>query len=220
MKKLLILLMVISLASVLLNCSQPDKPTIGLYVAIKRGDIDQVERHIHWKTDINTLNIDGQTPLHESAINGRIIIAQMLLKNGAEINKANDNGQTALDLALLNGRTQLADLLIKKFSANLDATRSLFDIVNQHIHDRDVIRFLVQRGAQINSLDASGQTPLIIAVKNGNRLVAKHLIDNNADVNVAGKNGATPLAIAIQINNQDLVSLLKSKGARNTVNNP
>lgn len=218
MKKVLLLLLISLLGTVLINCSQPDKPTIGLYVAIKRGDIDQVERHIFWKTDINSLNIDGQTPLHESAINGRIIISQLLLKNGASINKQNKKGQTALDIALVNGRTQLADVLIDKFSAEFDATRSLFDIVNRHVHDRDVIRFLVRRGAQINSLDESGNTPLIIAVKNGQRLVAKHLIDSNADVNVTSKDGITPLSTAIQINNQDLVSLLLSNGARETVN--
>jgi len=218
MKKTLTLLMVILLSTIMLSCSQPDKPTIGLYVAIKRGDIDQVERHIFWKTDINALNVDRQTPLHESAINGNIIIAQLLLKSGAEINKKNKNNQTALDLALLNGRTQLADLLIKKFSADFDATRSLFDIVNQHVHDRDVIRFLVERDAQINGIDEAGQTPLIIAIKNDNRFVAKHLIDSNADVNIASKDGSMPLAIAIQTNNQDLVSLLTSKGARETAN--
>ncbi|NNJ90102.1 MAG: ankyrin repeat domain-containing protein, partial [Gammaproteobacteria bacterium] len=196
MKKVLLLLLISFLGTVLINCGQPDQPTIGLYVAIKRGDIDQVERHIFWKTDINSLNIDGQTPLHESAINGRIIISQLLLKNGADINKQNKNDQTALDIALLNGRTQLADVLIDKFSAEFDATLSLFDIVNQNVHDRDVIRFLVRRGAQINSHDDNGNTPLIIAVNNGQRLVAKHLIDNNADVNVIGKNGITPLAAA------------------------
>ena len=218
MKKVLTLLLILLLGAVFTACSDPDEPTIGLYVAIKRGDIDQVERHIFWKTDINTLNIDGQTPLHESAINGRIIISQYLLKNGAEIDKKNKNGQTALDVALVNGRTQLADVLIDKFSASFDATQSLFDIVNQHVHDRDVIRFLVRRGAAINSHDESGNTPLIIAVKNGKRLVAKHLIDNNANVNVASKDGVTPLATARNINNQDLVSLLLSNGARETVN--
>lgn len=218
MKKVLLLLLISFLGTVFTGCSQPDQPTIGLYVAIKRGDIDQVERHIFWKTDINSLNIDGQTPLHESAINGRIIISQLLLKNGAEINKKNKDNQTALDVALLNGRTQLADVLIDKFSAGFDATRSLFDIVNQHVHDRDVIRFLVRRGARINSHDENGDTPLIIAVKNGKRLVAKHLIDSKADVNVSSKDGVTPLATAKQINNQDLVSLLLSNGARETVN--
>jgi len=218
MKKLLLLLLISVLGTVIISCSQPDQPTIGLYVAIKRGDIDQVERHIFWKTDINALNIDGQTPLHESAINGRIIISQLLLKNGAQINKLNKNGQTALDIALVNGRTQLADVLVDKFSAELDATASLFDIVNRNVHDRDVIRFLVRRGARINSHDENGNTPLIIAVKNGKRLVAKHLIDNNADVNVPSNNGITPLATAKKINNQDLVSLLLSNGARETVN--
>ena len=202
------------LASLLLGCTQPDKPTVGLYVAIKRGDLDQVERHVHWGTDINQIDIEGQTPLHESARIGKIVIARLLLKNGAQVNQLNNFDQTPLDLAIFNGRIQLSELLITKFNADFDATESLFDVVHANNHDRDVFRFLARQGAKINSFDSNGLTPLIIAVKNQQRLTAKQLIANGADVNLADKQGQTPLALAMALNNTDLITLLKSNGAR------
>lgn len=208
------LLACILAVSVLLSgCAEPDKPTIGLYVAIKRADIDQVERHIYWKSAIDRINIDGQAPLHESAIAGHIVIARLLLQNGADINQLNEAGQTPLDLALLHGRTQLAEIFIDRFNADFDATAALFDIVNNDIHDQDVINLLARRGAQTESFDDAGNTPLIIAIQRGKRLVAKHLIDNKADVNFPAKDGRLPLDIAQANNNTDLISLLKRNGA-------
>lgn len=218
MKHFLTLLTLILIAVGFQACSEPDKPTIGLYVAIKRGDIDQIERHIFWKTDINELNIDGQTPLHESARTGHVIAVKLLLNNGADVNKLNREGKTVLYVALKNGRIQLVDLLIKKFNVQLDPTAALFDIVRDNVHDRDVIRFLTRQGASVNSHDSDGDTPLIIAIKHEQRLVAKHLIENNADVNFSSKDNQLPLDIANKINNPDLIALLKRNGASESGN--
>lgn len=218
MKHFISILLIILAVFVVHGCAAPDKPTIGLYIAIKRGDIDQIERHIYWGTDINQVNIDGQTPLHESARAGHMIITKLLMKNGADLGKLNRDGKTVLYVALKNGRTQLADLLIKQFAAELDATRTLFDIVKDNVTDRDVYRFLVQKGASINSHDEAGDTPLIIAIQNQQRLAAKYLIANNADVNFAHTNGRLPLDFARQINNQDLINLLVENGARESAN--
>lgn len=218
MKHFFSILLIILSVFVVYGCAEPDKPTIGLYIAIKRGDIDQIERHIHWGTDINQVNIDGQTPLHESARAGRMIVAKLLMKNGADLNKLNRDGKTVLYVALQNGRTQLADLLIKQFSAKLDATSALFDVVKDNVTDRDVFRFLVQNDASFNSHNEDGDTPLIIAIKNEQRLAVKHLIANNADVNFAHTNGQLPLDVARRINNQSLINLLIKNGARESTN--
>ena len=41
----------------------------------------------------------GMTPLHWAANRGRIDVARLLIKNGADINKADKSGKTPLDLA-------------------------------------------------------------------------------------------------------------------------
>lgn len=202
------------LVAVLLSaCSEPDKPGVELYVAIKRGDIDQLERHIYWKSDLNSINADGNSPLHESAIAGRMVMAKLLLRNGARVNEKNRAGKTALQLALENGRTQLADILINQFAAEYDATGLLFSILEAGVSHRDVIGFLAGKGADTNAQDNAGETPLTLAVKQGNRLQAKHLIANKADVNLANRGGELPLALALQNNIPEIARLLESHGA-------
>lgn len=213
MKIILIALLSFVLVS-LQGCADPDQPTISLYLASKRGDIDQIERHIFWKSDINQLNIDGQTPLHETARAGRVIAAKLLLENGAMLEKPNNEGQSVLFVALVNGRTQLAKMLIDQFQAKFDATESLFDIARNNVNDRDVVRFLVRRGAQPNSHDNDGLSPLLISVSNQQRLLSRHLIDNGSDVNFASASGQLPLDVANEVGNQDLVNLLLRNGAR------
>ncbi|MGD2120023.1 MAG: ankyrin repeat domain-containing protein [Chromatiales bacterium] len=195
-------------------CSEMDKPSIGLYLAVKRGDIDQIERHIYWKTDINQLNIDGQTPLHEAASAGRIIIARLLLNNGADVNRLNSNKQTPLYIAVLNGRIQLAEMLIKKYGADFQPTELLFAAVENDVTDRDIYEFLRLNDANINSLNDEGNTPLSIAIQHGQRIVAKQLIANNADVNLADRQGRLPLDIATDMQRKDLIELLQTNGAR------
>ena len=75
-------------------------------------DLDQLERHIHWESDINALLPNGQYPLHVAAEKGRIIMVKTLLKHGAGIDRETAEGDTALDLAILTGRTQIAEILL------------------------------------------------------------------------------------------------------------
>ena len=177
------------------------------------GDIDQLERHIYWKSDLNAINAAGNSPLHESAIAGRIVMARLLLKNGANINDTNQQGKTALQLALENGKTELAEVLVKQFKADFDPTALLFRILENQVSHRDVIAFLVQNGADLAAYDENGQTPLTLAVLNGSRLQTKHLVNNQADVNLANRDGLRPLTIATTNNATDIVRLLENHGA-------
>ncbi len=193
------------------GCSQPDRPTIGLYPAIERGDLDQIARHIHWGTDINAPSIDGQTPLHVAARMGQIVIVRMLLDNGAAIDAPDRKGHTPIYWAVMTGRTQVAELLVKR-GARFDPTAMLHGVVERNVADRDVIAFLVKQGADINGKDAAGDTPLLAATQRGERVLAKLLIARGADVNVRDAQGRTPLARATLNGNAELQRLLHVNG--------
>ncbi|MES9936036.1 MAG: ankyrin repeat domain-containing protein [Sedimenticola sp.] len=203
-----------ALLVLLLNgCGQPDRPTIGLYLAIQRGDIDQIERHIRWGADINKMDVDGRRPLHVAADRGRYVIARLLLKNGADINAPNREGHPPIHSALLAGRTQVAELFLKQ-GADFDGNRLLEQMVSNDTSDRDVVEFLLSRGADIDHIDPEGATPLTRAVGNNLRVMTKLLIAAGADVNKTDAAGNRPLDIALGENNQDIVRLLRRNGAR------
>jgi len=131
---------------VVAGCADPDRPTIGLHLALQRGDIDQIERHIFWQANINQAGPNGQMPLHIAAEKGRPIVTELLLKHGAEINNKDSNGNSPLHTAVMYGRTQVAEFLIER-GAEFNPDRLLEDMVRNNVTDRDAIRLLLQNGA-------------------------------------------------------------------------
>lgn len=193
-------------------CSEPDRPSITLYLAVQRGDLDQLERHIHWGTDINSALPNGQYPLHVAAEKGRIVMVKTLLKHGAEIDAADAAGATALELAVLAGRTQIAELLLGA-GARLDASQLLLKAADADATDRDTLRFLIVHGADTEQRNADGDTALLIAIRRDNHRLATHLVRAGAEVNVQAADGRSALALARELGFAELIQLLERNGA-------
>lgn len=201
------------LAPLLLTaCSEPDRPSITLYLAVQRGDLDQLERHIYWGSDINASLPNGQRPLHVAADKGRFIMVKTLLEHGANIEAVTADGDTALDLALLAGRTQVAEMLIARGAA-LDASKLLLRAAEIGVTDRDIVRFLIERGADTEQRNTAGDTPLLIAIRQDNHRLATHLVNEGADVNVATPAGESALDLARSLRVTELIHLLERSGA-------
>jgi len=174
------------------GCGGPDEPTVSLYAALERGDIDQLERHIHWETDVDSPLPRGGYPLHETARLGRIVMLKMLLKQGVQMEPRDSAGRTPLELAILNGRTQAAETLIEA-GAGFDPSALLLLSAQENVTDRSLVRFLRQRGANIDIRDPDGHTPLLIAAGHGNHRLIHHLLEYGADVNARNNAGESAL---------------------------
>jgi ankyrin repeat protein len=66
----------------------------------------------------------------------------------------------------------------------------------------------------VNSVGASGETPLHVAVSRSDLPAAEVLLQNGANVNGGGENTETPLHVAIRQRNAAGVQLLLQHGAR------
>lgn len=196
----------------LAGCDNPEKPTITLYLAMQRGDIEQIERHIAWGTDMNQLDPDGYAPLHVAVRNGRMAIVRLLLKRGVDVRRKDARGHDALYHAVLGAHLRIADLLLKAGS-ELDANALLLAAVEQGVNEREVYRFLSNQGADMNLRDNNGDTPLLKAIRMGNHKLAKHLVSFGADVTVTDASGKTALAIAKSLGLRDIAQLLQRNGA-------
>jgi ankyrin repeat protein len=212
-RALLIALITVGLLSA---CDDPPQPTVNLYRAVQIGDLDQIKRHLFWKTDINRPGPDGNYPLHVAVSQGRVAIARELLKHGAQVDLRNAQGRTPLHVALANGKVPAAELL-REHGADDDLQSLLFALAEEQTLDRDTLEFLTSRGADINARDPRGQPPLHTVVEAGDVKLAKHLINAGAEVNRTDASGRTPLEIAAQQDGPTMMTLLEQYGATRQV---
>ena len=97
---------------------------------------------------------------------------------------------------------------------NLNA-QNLMDLIKQQ--SISGIDRLIKNGVFINNIDNKGDSPLIVAIKTGNKKIVELLISNGADVNLCDKTGNYPLHYAIDMEKEEITDLLLTKGAN--VNN-
>lgn len=197
------------------GCGEPPRPTINLDRAVRIGDLDQIERHLHWGTDADRPGPDGDYPLHVAARQGKVVIVRELLDDGISTSPRDHLGRTPLHVALASGRINVADLL-QRHGTDDDLADLLRVLVVAGSADRDAIAWLVAaRGVDPNATDPHGRAPLHLAVVAGRVKLAKHLIEAGADVNQVDAAGASPLAIAeSDADNRAMVRLLRAYGAQ------
>lgn len=107
-------------------------PSESLHVAVLRGDVDAVRRHIEAGSDLNQKDAYGSTPLIVAATFGKIDAAKLLIEGGANMNLQSKEGSTPLHVAALLGRIELTKALLDKgadrYQRNNDGATA-FDLV-------------------------------------------------------------------------------------------
>ncbi|MDR0616603.1 MAG: ankyrin repeat domain-containing protein [Synergistaceae bacterium] len=99
---------------------------------------------------------------------------------------------------------------------NPQAAQELYDLILNESATPEAISRLIQAGADINAVNALGQTPLMSAATSRNLNAVRALIDAGANVDTADPLGQTPLMLTIRVRydkNLDVVRALIDAGA-------
>lgn len=196
-----------------------------LHVAAEYGQTDIVRFFLSKKiSSIDVVDNYGETPLHIAAQRGHRELVEILLKNNCKINIFNHSGYMPLHCAALNGHEDVLRVLLKK-EKSVDHSKSFDDksilhLASEHGHT-DLVKYLVNLKADVNTKTGRNETPLHEAALNGHLEVVKILIYNKADINIASVDGLTPLHNAVETGREKIVEILLQHGAQlNSIYNP
>jgi ankyrin repeat protein len=194
-------------------------PLMECIASIKKRDIYGVRKLIEHGANVNAVDNEGRTPLMWAVDDDDIM--RLLIEKGANANFISEDGISVL-LAYLT-RGALHSKMIKYYAAKGDGDN------DKHVKEElagggknlDMVKLLVDKGANVNQVSKEGITVLTAAINIGDVNIPNYLIDKGADVNHLGAHSVfnnelwldTPLRIAIDNGFNEITKLLIEKGA-------
>ena len=142
-------------------------------------------------SDVNLCNYERETPLHVLAYQKYPYAVSELLSRGADPNAADLHGETPLMIA-----SWQSDLACVKILVEGGATVNLKSLNGDtalhkacHVSGRDntdIIRYLIESGADVDAQNLINNTPLFLAVVADNNSTIRTLIKANCNVDKKG----------------------------------
>lgn len=178
-------------------------PTKAMHVAASYGKINVIKVLLKHKQSINVFNHKyyQETPLMSAIQNKQLKTIKFLIKNNAKVNLASANKETGLHRALYDSNV-MSILSLEYMKASFKKRNKI---------DKAIVRILLEKGANINSLSNSNETPLMYAIKNKKLALAKYLLEKGADYKNINNNNSNLLHVAAQKGDLELTKKLLSK---------
>jgi ankyrin repeat protein/beta-lactamase regulating signal transducer with metallopeptidase domain len=177
---------------------------VPLKITAKTGRTDIAKCLIAAGADIDA---GDWTPLMEAAYFSKDMV-KLLVSEGADVNRITNNGWSVLNSAVDANRLDIAELLLDR-GAKPNVKGENFSALHLAAwYQPNFVELLISKGAEVNSKDKNGWTPLHYAgLQSIDFLVAK-----GADVNARTNQGETVLHLLATGGNEDEVQLILSKG--------
>lgn len=148
-----------------------------------------------------------RSPLQDSCFCGDLESVVLLLDSGADINTRSINNHTPLYQATRKDHLKVVRVLLSR-----GADPKIIDIHNisplQHATSSEVVKMLVDFGADIHATDRNNDTPLIDASGDGRLSAVEELCKLGSDINHRGRRGRTAIHQATERNQLPTVKYL------------
>jgi len=165
----------------------------------------------------------GNTPLMLAISNAKTDIFRALINAGANVNAKDKSGMAPIHQIAnsihvdTDKRIEMIRLLLEKDAGIIDAraqrNQTALQLASENAKNFGIVRFLVQNGADPNTKNTRGVTPLMQAVLGRNVEAVRFLIGAGAEVNAEDYQGQKVLNYAITNKNDEIYRMLKEAGA-------
>ncbi|XP_062969910.1 protein phosphatase 1 regulatory subunit 12B isoform X5 [Cynocephalus volans] len=205
--------------------------------ACSSGDTDEVKKLLARGADINTVNVDGLTALHQACIDENLDMVKFLVENRANVNQQDNEGWTPLHAAASCGYLNIAEYFINhgasvgivnsegEVPSDLAEEPAMKDLLLEQVKKQGVDleqsrkeeeQQMLQDARQwLNSgkiedvrQTRSGATALHVAAAKGYSEVLRLLIQAGYELNVQDHDGWTPLHAAAHWGVKEACSIL------------
>lgn len=178
-----------------------------LLSAVERQSIDEAISLINQGANPNAEYPGGFPVLYVACEDGGCAqIVKALLDAGAVPYKSVDGGATPIHLACEGGNAEIVKMLLDhRVNPNVAGPGGMTPLILATFHGYgrpDVVKVLIDAGADVNTLNHQFRTPLYAACNFGHLEVAQMLIDAGASVNHSSSNDGiyiySPMYFALQ----------------------
>ncbi|XP_057364102.1 protein phosphatase 1 regulatory subunit 12B isoform X6 [Manis pentadactyla] len=205
--------------------------------ACSSGDTDEVKKLLARGADINTVNVDGLTALHQACIDENLDMVKFLVENRANVNQQDNEGWTPLHAAASCGYLNIAEYFINhgasvgivnsegEVPSDLAEEPAMKDLLLEQVKKQGVDleqsrkeeeeQMLQDARQWLNSgkiedirQARSGATALHVAAAKGYSEVLRLLIQAGYELNVQDHDGWTPLHAAAHWGVKEACSIL------------
>jgi ankyrin repeat protein len=178
-----------------------------LHYAARYGDMKELKtlfEHSSRNINVDCLDANGNTPLHIAIKNSEDKIARYLIKKGANTSSLRDmrdeKGRTVLHIAQAKDHEREIKFLAKHVPELIETpaegiTKSIGTPLHYAARNGEVkelktlLKYVYKYDLNVDCLDANGDTPLHIAIKNSEDEAIQYLIEEGADTSLRSKGG-------------------------------
>ncbi|CAG7833658.1 unnamed protein product [Allacma fusca] len=185
--------------------------------AISTGSEDIIESYPMLTVigDVNQVDYNQRTPLHNGANEGNLELVKLLIDRNAALEAVDRHGRTPLNLAARQGHEAVLTALLAAGAdvdhADNDGWTPLRSAAwAGHV---GIVDTLLSHGAEVDLTDGDGRTALRAAAWGGHEEVVSSLLRAGASPSLADNEGRTPLIAAAYMGHAEIVEKLLAAGA-------
>ncbi|MDR2952205.1 MAG: ankyrin repeat domain-containing protein [Treponema sp.] len=184
-----------------------------LHVAVlRRQSPERIGMILDRRPMVNVRNKAGDTALHTAARMNQKDNGEFLISRGADIFAVNQAGESPLYIALAAAGG------FRQWIVNPTTVNARDGLENNMLHYaahwklNGTIPFITRNGVPVESVNATGETPLFMAVKADSPSTIKTLLDVRANLHARDSQGNSALHAAVRWNALNSASLLIDSG--------